>query len=412
MKIVFLLSLAGVLYTYAGYPLVMWLLARLRALPREIATIKPSVSVVLAVHNGIDRLPGKIQHLLDLDYSEIKEIIIVSDGSTDGTAELLAREQSKRIKAVILKEHGGKAVAVNAGVALASGDVLLFVDIRPEIAPGAVQGLVNNFADPTVGCVAGELILKQEGHDAASGAVGGLYWRYEQWIRKCEAAFDSPVGVYGGFYAIRRELFTPMPAGIILDDMFQPLSIIRQGYRSVLAPGAFVFDIWPKKVEGEFHRKVRTLAGNFQLFKMAPWTLSFKNRTVFQLVSHKAMRLVVPYLLILLLVSSALLSPGSRLYSEITVFQLLVWGLAVTGLRFRLPLIHRFVSAASALLVLNAAAVVGFYRYLFTRGPLWKIWNIDKSREEQRTRDVRSVALGSTVSASVVDVDDRTLVRK
>lgn len=412
MKIVFLLSLAGILYTYVGYPLAIWVLARLRARPREIAAIKPSVSIVLAVHNGIDRLPGKIQHLLDLDYSEIKEIIVVSDGSTDGTAELLDRQQSRRIKVVVLKEHGGKAVAVNAGVKLATGDLVLFVDIRPEIATGAIQELVNNFADPTVGCVAGELILKMEGHDAASEAVGGLYWRYEQWIRKCEAAFDSPVGVYGGFYAIRRELFTPMPKGIILDDMFQPLSIIRQGYRSVMEQSAFVFDVWPKKVEGEFRRKVRTLAGNFQLFKLAPWTLTPKNRMVFQLVSHKLMRLVVPYLLILLLISSAILSPGSQFFLELTVLQVLGWVLAIAGLRFRIPLIQRFVSPASALLVLNAAAVLGLYRFLFTRGPLWKIWNDGKVTKLRQMHSAESVGLGNTVVGHVIDIDDGTLVRK
>lgn len=403
MKIVFLLSLAGILYTYLGYPLVIWVLARLRARPREIAAIRPSVSVVLAVHNGIDRLPGKIQHLLDLDYSEIKEIIVVSDGSTDGTAELLARQQSRRIKVVVLKEHGGKAVAVNAGVKLATGDVVLFVDIRPEIAPGAIQELVNNFADPTVGCVAGELILKMEGHDAASEVVGGLYWRYEQWIRKCEAAFDSPVGVYGGFYAIRRELFVPMPKGIILDDMFQPLSIIRQGYRSVMEQNAFVFDVWPQKVGGEFHRKVRTLAGNFQLFKLAPWTLTPKNRMVFQLVSHKLMRLVVPYLLILLLISSAMLSPDSQLFFRLTVLQVLGWVLAIAGLRFRIPLIQRFVSPASALLVLNAAAVLGLYRFLFTRGPLWKIWNNGKVVKLGQMHSAKNAGFGDTVVAPVVN---------
>ncbi len=409
MKIVFVLSLAAILYTYLGYPTVIWALSRLRAKQRLVTEVKSSVSVVLAVHNGVERLPGKMQHLLELDYSEIKEIIVVSDGSTDGTAEFLRNLHSPRVKTVVLREHCGKAVAVNAGVALATGKLLLFVDIRPEIASGAIQQLVNNFADPTVGCVAGELILKQDGHDAASEAVGGLYWRYEQWIRKCEAAFDSPVGVYGGFYAIRRELFTPMPAGIILDDMFQPLSIIHQGYRSVLDANALVYDVWPKNVQGEFHRKVRTLAGNFQLFKMAPWTLTSQNRTVFQLVSHKVMRLVVPYLMILLLLSSAALSASSNVFAAFTVLQLLAWVFALVGLQYRISGVHRFISPASALLVLNVAAAVGLYRFLFTSGPLWKIWNVNKPQGLQRTSG-HNMGLGNAVAATVIE--DGSLIRK
>ncbi len=375
MRLVFWLALFGILYSYVGYPLAMSLLARLRPRPWKTDAIFPSVSIVLAVHNGLSLLPGKIQHLLGLDYANIKEIIIVSDGSSDGTEELLARQHHSSLRTIALKDHGGKAVAVNAGVAEATADVILFVDIRPEIAPCAIQQLMSNFADPKVGCVAGDLILRQEGHDAASGAVGGLYWRYEQWIRKCEALFDSPVGVYGGFYAIRRELFVPQPAGLILDDMFQPLSIIRLGYRSVLDSKARVFDTWPKKVEGEFHRKVRTLAGNFQLFQVAPWTLSFKNRVLFQLVSHKVLRLIVPYLLLVLLVSALILSAGSTFYAICAAVQVLGWIVALAGLRYRIPVLHRIAAPASALLVLNVAAVAGLYKFLFTRGPLWKIWN-------------------------------------
>lgn len=381
MKTVFWLSLVGILYTYAGYPIAMWMLARLRPRPWKVAPITPSVSIVLAVHNGVARLPGKIQHLLGLDYPNFREIIIVSDGSTDGTAALLSCPQHPLIRSIALNEHGGKAVAVNAGVAEATADLILFVDIRPEIAPGAIQQLVSNFADPIVGCVAGELILRKEGHDAASAAVNGLYWRYEQWIRKCEAACGSPVGVYGGFYAIRRELFIQQPAGMILDDMFQPLSIIRQGYRSVLDPKAFVYDTWPKKVEGEFHRKVRTLAGNFQLFQLAPWTLTPRNPVLFQLVSHKVLRLIVPYLLLLLLVSAMVLSIGSPLYAAFAALQVLGWAVAVAGLRYTIPVLHRIAAPASALLVLNAAAVVGLYKFLRTRGPLWKIWNSSTSAE-------------------------------
>jgi cellulose synthase/poly-beta-1,6-N-acetylglucosamine synthase-like glycosyltransferase len=378
VKIVFWLSLIGVLYTYIGYPAMMWMLARLRPRPWKAAPIAPSVSIVLAVHNGVLLLPSKIQHLLGLDYPSIQEIVIVSDGSTDGTAELLAGQQHPRIKAIVLEEHRGKAVAVNAGLAQATAEVILFVDIRPEIAPGAIQQLVSNFADEKVGCVSGNLQLRDEGHDATSAAVGGFYWRYEQWIRTCEGLSDSPVGVYGGFYAIRRELAVHQPDGIILDDMFQPLSIIRQGYRSVVDPAAYVFDTWPKKVEGEFHRKVRTLAGNYQLFQLAPWTLTPQNRVLFQLVSHKVMRLVVPYLLVLMLVSAIALSAGSALYATLAALQVIGWIVAIVGLCYRIPALHRVAAPAAALLMLNAAAVVGLYKFLFTTGPLWKIWNSGK----------------------------------
>lgn len=329
MRIVFWLSLIGILYTYVGYPAVMWMLARLRPRRWKAGPITPSVSVVLAVHNGASLLPHKIEHLLGLDYPNIKEIIIVSDGSTDGTAELLAGQNHPRLTTVILGEHCGKAAAINAGMAKATSDVILFVDIRPVIATGAIQQLVSNFADPKVGCVAGELILRKGGHDATSAAVGGIYWRYEKWIRTCESMCGSPVGVYGGFYAIRREFAVPQPAGMILDDMFQPLSIIRQGYRSVLDSQAYVYDSWPEKTEDEFHRKVRTLAGNFQLFRLAPWTLTPRNPVLFQLISHKVMRLVVPYLMVALLAATLALSRGSLVYATIAALQIFFWAIAV-----------------------------------------------------------------------------------
>jgi cellulose synthase/poly-beta-1,6-N-acetylglucosamine synthase-like glycosyltransferase len=382
VKIVFWLSAMGILYTYLGYPAVMWMLARMRPRPWTAKAIFPSVSIVLAVHNGAALLPRKIHHLLGIDYPAIKEIIIVSDGSTDGTSELLARQHDSRLTTIILNEHVGKAAAVNAGVAQATADLILFVDIRPEIAPGAIQQLVSNFADPKVGCVAGELILCKGGHDASSAAVSGIYWRYEQWIRRCESICGSPVGVYGGFYAVRRELAVPQPAGIILDDMFLPLSIIRRGFRSVLDPQARVYDTWPTIIKNEFHRKVRTLAGNFQLFHLAPWTLTPKNPVFLQIASHKLMRLVVPYLLILLFVSSLMLARDSHICASFAALQFLFWAAAIAGLRFRIPLLDCVAAPASALLVLNTAAVVGLCRFLFTRGPLWKIWTANEPAVE------------------------------
>ena len=170
---------------------------------------------------------------------------MVSDGSTDATRAILAEPRPPRLRTIFLPQQVGKSAALNHGVAAAESEIILFVDIRPRIQPGAVAALLSNFADPAVGCVAGELVLNLQGHDPAAGAVSGLYWRYEQWIRNCEAAIDSPTGVYGGFYAIRRSLARPAPPGLILDDMFQPLSILRQGYRSVLDRSALVTDTGP-----------------------------------------------------------------------------------------------------------------------------------------------------------------------
>ena len=373
MTVLFWLSLALILYTYAGYPLAIALLASLRPRPWRKAAwaeAEAPISVVMAVHNGAAMLPAQLDHLLNLDPHLIREVIVVCDGSKDATPQILRQTVHPRLRIILLPVQVGKSAAVSQGIAVAGGEILLFVDIRPWIEAGALTALLANFADPSVGCVAGELLLKTQGHDAAASAVSGLYWRYEQWIRNCEAAVDSPTGVYGGFYAIRRRLATPVPAGLILDDMFQPLSVIRQGYRSVLERTAFVTDTWPASSAGEFQRKVRTLAGNFQLVAEAPWLLTPKNRVLFQLVSHKLLRLVVPYGFVGLLVSSAVLG-----YKGFAALQVGFWLLAAVSLKVRVPVLHRLAAPAGALLVLNGAAVVGLWTYLFTRGPLWRIWS-------------------------------------
>jgi cellulose synthase/poly-beta-1,6-N-acetylglucosamine synthase-like glycosyltransferase len=364
-----------ILYTYFGYPAWIYLRSRLHPwLPRQ-ELIFPSVSVILAVHNGAALLRQKVDHLLSLDYPRDRmEIVIVSDGSTDGTEDLLNELSSPPVRSICYSEHRGKAAALNFGMQAATGEILLFLDIRPWIENKALLFLLSNFADPHVGCVAGELVLGDDGLDAGAKAIGGLYWRYEQWIRDCEAKVDSPLGVYGGFYAVRRELARELPEGTILDDMLQPLSVIRQGYRSIVDFRARVHDTWPKSLRGEFHRKVRTLAGNFQLLQLAPWLLLRQNRLRFELISHKLLRLLVPILLIILLISSALLANHSLLYTGVCAAQIVFYILAALGTGRGIPALMRIAAPASAFCMLNAAVVVGFYKFLFTRGPLWKIW--------------------------------------
>jgi poly-beta-1,6-N-acetyl-D-glucosamine synthase len=363
------------LYIYAGYPLWIYLRSCLDAQPPRQAPMLPSVSIIVAVHNGAALLPKKVDHLLSLDYPRDRmEIVIVSDGSTDGTDDILKQFPYPPVKAIRCPGHCGKAVALNMGMQSATGEIFLFFDIRPWIEINGLKLLLSNFADPQVGCVGGELVLCDEGHSPGAKAVGGLYWRYEQWIRNCEAKVDSPLGVYGGFYAIRRELARALPEGTILDDMLQPLSVIRQGYRSVVDVRVRVYDIWPKSLRGEFNRKVRTLAGNFQLLQLAPWLLLRQNRLRFELISHKLLRLLVPILLMILLITSALLANRSPLYAGAFAVQIGLYLLAALGAGRGIPILGRIAAPASAFCMLNAAVVVGFYKFLFVRGPLWKIW--------------------------------------
>jgi cellulose synthase/poly-beta-1,6-N-acetylglucosamine synthase-like glycosyltransferase len=391
------------LYTYAGYPLWIYLRSRWHPLPQKQGTILPTVSIILAVHNGAALLREKIAHLLSLDYPQDRmEIEIVSDGSTDGTDDILKEFEGPHIKCTRCPEHSGKAAALNLAMQSATSEILLFIDIRPWIENNALQLLLSNFADPRVGCVAGELVLRDDDHEPGARAVGGLYWRYEQWIRNCEAKVDSPLGVYGGFYAVRRKLAQALPEGTILDDMLQPLSVIRQGYRSVLDMRARVHDIWPKSLRGEFHRKVRTLAGNFQLLQLAPWLLSRQNRLRFELISHKLLRLLVPILLVTLLISSALLASGSLIYAGVLTAQIIFYVLAALGALPGNQFLMRLAAPASAFCMLNAAVVVGFYKFLFTRGPLWKIWT-PGPLALVATAGVRQTDLGSSIVTMRLD---------
>jgi cellulose synthase/poly-beta-1,6-N-acetylglucosamine synthase-like glycosyltransferase len=376
---------AGIIaYAYFGYPLWIFLCSRMFARKWRQAEIYPSVSIIVAVHNGAQVIRDKVKHLLSLDYPADRiQLIVVSDGSDDGTSEVLTGLNEPRLISIICPEHRGKANAINHAITRATGEILVFVDIRPKLEWAALHQIVSNFADPAIGCVAGELCLRVSDHDAGTEAVSSLYWRYEQGIRKCEALFDSPVGVYGGFYAVRRELATIIPDGLILDDMYQPLSIVRMGFRSVIDDRARVWDIWPKSSAMEFNRKVRTLAGNYQLIQKAPWLLGRTNRLRFQLISHKLARLVVPLLLMVLLMTSFALraNPG---YMSLLVAQIAFYALAVAGLVSETRILRKITGPPSAFILLNAAAVVALFMFAFRTDSLLALWVQPKPQAEEQ----------------------------
>jgi poly-beta-1,6-N-acetyl-D-glucosamine synthase len=300
LTVAFLISAGFVAYTLAGYPMLLAAAARFRRRPVEKRFEAKTVTILLPVRNGERWLRAKLESLLALRYpAELVQILVISDGSTDGTEEI-ACQYAGRIE-FLRTQGGGKAVALNAGLERARGDILFLTDVRQPIDPNCLKHLVACFADPSVGVVSGELVIN-EGPSREEASVG-LYWKYEKWLRKLESRIDSVMGATGCIYAMRRELAAPLPPGTLVDDMFLPLTAFFKGYRVILEDSAMAFD-YPTALDAEFRRKVRTQAGVYQIIGMFPQLLLSRNRMWLAFVSHKLARLFLPFALIVAAVTS------------------------------------------------------------------------------------------------------------
>ncbi len=369
MLALFWICTALVLYTYVLYPCVIWILAKVapaRSSPASY-TSTPTISIIVAVHNERDRIERKLTNLEQVDYPrELTQRVFASDGSTDGTNEILRAHAD-----VVLVEcpRGGKATAINAAVARATGAILVFTDARQELAADSATHLVRALADPRVGAVSGELTHR----DATTGAARsiGIYWRYERFIRTHESTFFSCVGASGALYAMRRTDFEPLSPGTILDDFEGPMVTVRRRRRIVLESKARVFDDLEPELAGERKRKVRTLAGNFQSFARNRWLFSPRQNPVWwQFLSHKVGRLVVPYALIGALCSAWLL-PGP-MYRLFALGQTGFYLVAVAALASATVRHSKLASAAALFLDTNVAAIEALW--LFIRGDLTRVW--------------------------------------
>jgi biofilm PGA synthesis N-glycosyltransferase PgaC len=292
--------------------------------------------MVMAVRNEAHRLPARIRNLLSLDYSGERQIIVVSDGSTDHPERALAGAPDS-VELVVIAPSG-KAAALNAGVARARHDLVVFADARQTFAPDALRLLVAPFRDARIGGVTGELVLDAEVHSgsrASESAVSegvGLYWRYEKALRRFESTIGSTLGATGAIYALRRALWQPLPPDTLLDDVLAPMRAVLDGYKVVFEDRAKAFDRASADARAESRRKIRTLAGNVQILWLEPRLLvPFVNPVWLQYMSHKLGRLVVPYALAGLLVSSVWLAPDHWVYATALVGQGAFYLLAAYG---------------------------------------------------------------------------------
>jgi biofilm PGA synthesis N-glycosyltransferase PgaC len=435
MALAFWLACALVAYVYVGYPAMLHVWAKVRGRRPEARgqgdhrADLPAVSFVIAARNEARRIIGRVENIEQLDYpNDKRQIILVSDGSTDSTHAVFEQLWNEERAICLELPEGGKARALNAGVTHATGDVVVFADMRQGFAADALKALVAPFRDPRVGAVSGELVLDGESRDRRSEedrraeedrrliddrrhfirAVPGkrkgqrrwmlrraildstitegvgLYWRYEKQIRRDESATGSLVGATGAIYALRRSLWRPLPPDTILDDVLTPMRAVMSGYRVVFEERACAFDRTASDSAAEGRRKLRTLAGNYQLLYLEPrLLLPWKNPAWLQFVSHKIGRLVVPYALPVLLVLSFILARRSLFFAAAFAAQCAFYLLASYGAWLErsktkpaaavIPInpLNRLARVALMFTVMNKAAVAGLVA-LMTRQKVWR----------------------------------------
>jgi len=363
--LVFVLGVGFVVYVLAGYPLLLlfWPVRR-GALTR--GTAEKTVSVILPVRNGERWIRAKLDSIFALNYPrELLQVIVISDGSTDATAAIATAYGG--VETVTLPPSG-KAVALNAGLSRATGEILFFTDVRQSFHPDALRELVQRFDDPQVGAASGELFIRK-GDNTGEESVG-LYWRYEKWMRKRHAAIDSVLGATGCIYAMRRELASPLPPDTLNDDMSLPFQAFFQGYRLAFVEEAKAYDV-ATALDAEFHRKVRTQAGVYQVIGQFPALLGPGNRMWIHFVSHKLARLLLPFALLATLGSSFFLQGPWAAW--MVGAQIAGYGLAALDplVPERNPL-KRVTSLTRTFVVLMLAALVGASILFRSSQSFWK----------------------------------------
>lgn len=367
----FWLAVFGVVYSYLGYPVLLWIMGKIIGMERLVTQVEapfyPSITMIIPACNEERRIDQKIANTSTLHYpAEQLQVLFVSDGSTDRTAELIRKHESSTISLVEIPERGGKAAALNAGLAQAKHDIVVFSDASIELEPDALRNIVQGFRNPIIGCISGEDKIAESGGEA-------WYGRYELLVRRLESRVHSIVGASGSFYAQRRALCEPFTEGLA-PDFLSVLRTVEKGFRAVSEPAAVGMMSSVKDSKQEFDRKVRTLIRGMTALFAYRRVLNPVRFGVFaiEMLSHKILRWSVPFFLIIALVSSVLLidSPWFLFVSFVQVAfyltALLAW--------LDWSLIRRSLPGKIALYfsMVNAAILVAWMKYAMgVRQELW-----------------------------------------
>lgn len=364
-EVAFWLCTALVVYVYAGYPLLVWTLSKLFGKAR-IATPPtewPMMSVVIAAHNEEGVIAERLENLGALDYpADRLEILIASDGSTDRTCEIVRAMQAPNVRLLDFTQNRGKAAVLNDAMAQARGEIAILSDANTMLAPDAAKRMAAWFSDPEVGVVCGRLVLVDQ---ARGENADGMYWKYETFLKRCEARLGALLGANGAIYAIRKSLYPRLPQRIAVDDFVIPLlAHIQSGSRIEYDADALAYEETPPEIRSEFARRSRIGAGGFQSLSLL-WPLMnpFRGWIALAFVSHKLLRWLCPFFLLGVLATSVFLS-GTVLFGIALAAQVALYAMALAGYVWpKLGSVYRVAKLPTMFAAMNLALLTGFVRW-------------------------------------------------
>jgi len=381
MKLVCLLSLLIVFYSYIGYGILLYLALRVKRLftrkRSTTATFEPQVTFMVAAYNEGAFIRHKIANTLELEYPADKfRIVFVTDGSTDATNQVIS--QYANIRLLYEPARSGKTAAINRAMALVDTEIVIFSDANTLLNRAAVRQLVRHFSDPEVGAVAGEKKVITHENSGSEGVGEGMYWKYESRLKQWDAELYSVMGAAGELLAVRTALYAPIPVDTILDDFIISFNINKQGYKVAYEPGAYAMESPSASLKEEFKRKVRIAAGGFQsIVRLAPLLNIFRYpKITWQYVSHRVLRwTLAPLCLALLLLSNVAIvfNGGGYTYLLLLILQGCFYGAAYTGYQLALHDVKiKYFYIPFYFVFMNIAVYKGFGRFI--RGRQSAIW--------------------------------------
>ncbi|QDT97294.1 glycosyltransferase family 2 protein [Gimesia aquarii] len=376
MEFLFWTSLSLIVYSYVGYPLIVWFLSRRRRqnnLNQSIEEKKtidanslPSVTVVIAAYREESVILERLNNLAKIDYPSDKfEVLIGCDGNLDLTGELVSTYDDDRIRLIQFEKRRGKASVLNDCVPEAKGEIIVFSDANTKMDPQCIKQLVKHFQDEDTGCVCGQLILE----DAVAGNnVDGIYWKYENFLKQCETKLGAVLGVNGALYALRKELYTPIPPELINDDFLIGMRVHLAGQRVIYEKSAFATEETAPSVQAEFQRRVRIGTGGFQCLKHLKGLLHPKYGYIaFAFWSHKVLRWFCPVFMLIALLTNIYLF-NYEFYQSTLILQELFYLSALIGIHFVIRGRHSKIFRIPGMFVqMNFALAIGLFRCLFIR---------------------------------------------